>query len=965
VLHELEISLGNASGSEVCLRVGRMVKAQLVVFGTFRTLEGKTRVQWRLVEVETGVIREDRDAVPDPAGLPGMATAMARVIKEAAGRSERKGLARVAVFPFRNSSVFVRHDDLERELAEACRTSATRDGRFRVLEREASEKLLSEIQLGRGGLARPEPGPEGSALAADLAIRGSFTEKRLRDDTGEWDLEVSVELRSLKDATRVWEARFESRASEIRLKLGPLILAGLSSTGSRPPPPSAEGKRTEIQQLLEQGKALQPPMPPQFGAALMFAQDPRWFQKTQKAVDCFESALFLDPDSVEARRLLGRALCSQYKQWLVDSSLSPREEAKRIGAMLQGAEILESLFKARLSEAVTDDFGYAVDCLTRSRPTSAGYPLHDDYETTLKRCVQLAFDHLDRFAKPLQEKIANAHAWIVQAEEGGNAEVRRLSQAELENVSKGNKAAEPNRAFYVFQRLMSHWERTGAKPTDPIAKYFAESSESPNPLLRYMAHLYLGKYYYYHHPEADRYAKAIEHLQAADAVYREHYASRPAAELEGTSWEMLEEALLFEARSYMALRDWGKAIGVLKPYVEDSLGKRKWPHASIANGVALLGESYERAERYGDAFAYYEWLLGLKDPAIDASAKVEWDNGAARMRDKLGRHDVAFRSQRVADFSNAQVILPVGDERWILGSVYPLSDYLCNSQLAAQIGRFRVAGAIWERIAVPEGIVSKRPSALCRTGQTVWVGTFGDGLFRYDPQTAETVHFGTDSGLLSGYILSLAASPTHLYIGVSSQGMSEAGGILRYDLAENRLGILCDTGSEGIPEYPPLSLALSPDNKQLWVGLSKFAGDILRRFFLEENRWESLVHDPDAFIYQLQRCGTSIYACTGSKVGRYDFEPSAWHAFRTGKSTDQKLFNLHGNNYVMRFEVHDGCVWSFFDHTLYGYDVQSGEPRAYPNLSGLEAKRITLVQWIDGEFFAGTTEAVFRLIPQE
>jgi len=101
-----------------------------------------------------------------------------------------------------------------------------------------------------------------------------------------------------------------------------------------------------------------------------------------------------------------------------------------------------------------------------------------------------------------------------------------------------------------------------------------------------------------------------------------------------------------------------------------------------------------------------------------------------------------------------------------------------------ETGRIRRVTPLWSA-----GVRNVRSLALDRSGR-VWVGTYGNGLFRWDPASDQVTRFSKSSGTLADdFVLAATAAPDTILVGTFG------GGAYRYSLDDDRWTVFdLDTG---------------------------------------------------------------------------------------------------------------------------------------------------------------------------
>ncbi len=128
-------------------------------------------------------------------------------------------------------------------------------------------------------------------------------------------------------------------------------------------------------------------------------------------------------------------------------------------------------------------------------------------------------------------------------------------------------------------------------------------------------------------------------------------------------------------------------------------------------------------------------------------------------------------------------------------------------------GLFVFEGGTWSRYGIDEGLPSHYPTHLepCSDG-TLWVGTYDQGLFRWDPGTREVVErLSPDDGLPGPTVTSiLETRDGNLYIG-TYQGLVRRRG-RNIEVIGKR---------DGLPDETVNFITSEPDTRRLWIGTNR------------------------------------------------------------------------------------------------------------------------------------------------
>lgn len=128
-------------------------------------------------------------------------------------------------------------------------------------------------------------------------------------------------------------------------------------------------------------------------------------------------------------------------------------------------------------------------------------------------------------------------------------------------------------------------------------------------------------------------------------------------------------------------------------------------------------------------------------------------------------------------------------------------------------------------------VVLERPGA-----EEVWVGTYGEGVFRFDGRAWHNL--GSSAGLENLFVTSLAVDPERQTVWVGTDG----GGAARWDRATNRFEVL--SSAVGLPSdavYSLLATSTAEGAQALWVGTRN--GGLAR---VRELGWRALRPVPES-----------------------------------------------------------------------------------------------------------------------
>ena len=206
---------------------------------------------------------------------------------------------------------------------------------------------------------------------------------------------------------------------------------------------------------------------------------------------------------------------------------------------------------------------------------------------------------------------------------------------------------------------------------------------------------------------------------------------------------------------------------------------------------------------------------------------------------------------------------------------------------------------LWHTYGVPDGLAGEAISLLQDVNGSIWIGTYGDGVSRYDGQTITT--FTIDDGLPGNIVLSmLRDADGSLWFGTFD-------GVSRYD-GQTFTTFTAEDGLGG----DVVQSMLQDAEGRLWLGtdggVSRYDGQTFMTFTTEDglahNSVNCITEDSEGYLWFGTMDGAS----------RYD-----GRAFRSFRSED----GLAGNAVFCMLRDAEGSLWFGTDDGVSRYDGQT------------------------------------------
>lgn len=750
-LREAGLTLAGLTTSEEAVTAGRLARANLFLLGTSTTSGTDPAALVRLVDTDTGIIR-DLTLLLRPAGdLPGSASAVAGFVREVLTETNATKRACLALGSFQDLSANNRQGSFPSRLVPYLQQAYQGSG-VTLLEREAVNTLLQESRLALGGLTDDQTPPPPMRTAVWL-VSGVY--QALENGSNQVDLIVQVErVRGGRFSTSLRGAADTNLFAQVKEAIDASIEKGRDFVF----PPN---RRAEIAAHMEKGGRLSGMetdalVSSKWGRASggFFGFNTDEFsesavQDLRDAIREFETVLLLDPDNLDARRRL--ACC------LIDQRINEPERARdclrEIIAIAQdtprgwGARIwlAESYLGRDDRQALEMARGYL------SQPGGTNWTV--GFEQTETRALEKLFQQgeigREEYAPVVERSIFAAlraeHERLLKLDKDlSTGALNRLSRlygwnspeaaAAFERLLPRMEAGFPALKPFLIARAVGFQIETNAPAITRFSENLASNLEHPDEVKD--APTYFGGTIL----EPFHWAQKHQHY---DLMFQIQEA-REAAAAKGIVPAPEDEFYVRIAFAHAARKDYASALKLLEP-IEDRTVKM------TSDGP---WGSFQKPFPPANAAAYCRAQLGLAAPADSRHFSLG----------KIGfvrKHPFAFAcdGDNIVAAGGVSLISVSGEDLQFIERVdLPLPDLSADYRLV---------------------------NCLAPSEDTAWVGTAGEGLLEVNRRTQEVRRWTAEhNGLTMDYVSALHVTDNRLWIGYAHENV---GGLSVMDLTTKKV----------------------------------------------------------------------------------------------------------------------------------------------------------------------------------
>ena len=301
VAKEAALSLSRWVKPSEAAQVGRLLRADWLLVGTFMKLGETNCVVGRIVDAQTGVVR-DLTCVPDvEADLLRTVGALA----DFAVGSRRKGSTLeqrvfLGVGGFEDAGVNNRHPELRNDIR--LKLEETFQGTtVAVVERTMVNPLLNELRLSMGGMTAP-------ASAAPVALPAFFLVDGTYQSLYEGQQKIELLLRVEEIGGRPGVIKIKAApGDELLGRVVAVLRSMVRERGLQSPSPANNNEAlTQLERGKERARLPRSMDDVTLGGYFAGENDVKRRQNIAEAIEAFEAALLLAPDLTEAKLYLAR-----------------------------------------------------------------------------------------------------------------------------------------------------------------------------------------------------------------------------------------------------------------------------------------------------------------------------------------------------------------------------------------------------------------------------------------------------------------------------------------------------------------------------------------------------------------------------------------------------------------------------------------------------------------------------------
>ena len=815
-LREIGLSLAGYAKPADSLRLGHLLRADLMLLGGSASMKQTNTLVARLVDAHTGVIL-DMTIIPAPyENLRRAAAALAKFANEAGRSGSGAPSTFLAVSTFENLGVNRRYPNFSDDLAAAI-VASYQGTKVTILERQIIETLFDEMRLSLSGLAE-DTGPLPEMKSTFWLVDGFYQSYEKAGPEVELILRVQ-KMRGGRTTIHLTGQPGPEFVSRVKKAIDDALAA--------PAPALLDVvHRDEVQAQMALGMQRADmreedladvfiPLIQDLGGAAGLADFPQRVQNLEQAMKAFQTVLLLDPANDRAQICLALCMISPYINRLPEARALLREVYDRA----KDETTRKCAFKTLLASYVSADFNRQTDLLKNYEEAKQ---LRDQFPQsqasidiwlgsladTLMKQGRISFEENLPYAISYQRTQLDHTAYQLE-------------------IGRGFVGFEFNHLLHAcnFDKPAT------AKAVNEILPSFIEKYPNLQPYLLAVAVPY----------QVTTNSPVIADFRAAFVKV----VSDPT---------LLPHSPSFYSQASLAAtwaRDWrlfDLAAEILEARRAAAQSKQAAPLDDRALNV--LGTAYIGMGRWQEALPIFELLERKTTVRTDAKALADL---AALCRQKLGLPAPAPETKpgapAVFKLRTPELVLPAesvfamtSEGLWI-ATPSQLYLYLGGSNLTASVSlRGRLAGS---------------PLCIAAGEGKVWIGTSGEGLLELDRETSRISRLTEKDGLLMERVSALHLYEGRLWIG---HARAQVGGVSALDLRSHKLTtfvppLLSDPKSgsqinkpkpeEGIigldaaPRFPVMSIAHA-DSEEIWFGVWGRGG---QRYWVSKDKWDTVIHE--------------------------------------------------------------------------------------------------------------------------
>jgi hypothetical protein len=819
VLRELELDLSGMVRAKEAVRVGKLLRAEWFLLGSTASSGASNAVIARIVDAQTGVMR-DAGVFPCDDASPALAAKLAefvRACRRAGG--DTKPRVFLAVGTFQDLSLNNRLGEFPAQM-RAQLIKAYQGSGVTMLEREYVNALLQEVRLDLAGLTDTSASALPRMQSAFWLVDGVYQSY----ETSGYEVELALNIK-----------RIFGRSTSVLLRGKPgqpllgKVKAEIDSALSARATSIVPTRLSEARAQMDAGKESFRPKAPGWnqvnielllpGPFGVVADEPRR-RNLEEAIRAFQTVLLLEPTNREAKVYLAAASLSlgkedegrQYCREILD------EPSKDKWVLIAQETLTRSLYRASSEERERWLQPAALQAANPSaRPVggeSGGEAVGAAAQQNDRR-QEVAEELL--FATIAKFEAGHFYSGAIGMDDFAAAFGRDQAAAarRLVELYPKMKANAPNSVPYLLASLVSLQVDTNAPVIAEFEQALAGWAEHPETLPKRM-----GSFW--------------DHVDVVSSWSTEHKLPRLAAKIMEAKARVQETApggksiLSNEDRmelafGYKAAGRWQDALKAFESYTNLPVamgGSGPWGRAWT---VVLTSREAAECRKH----------LGLPSP-IDPR---EFDIG----KSLLCLHAIGYRNEVEFHLHQVGAIAATEDGLWVgFGGKLLRMDAKLGTNLVA---------------ALP--IDNTTPiTCVCLTPTEIWLGTHGEGLIGYDLASHKCVKLTVKDGLLMDFIMSLQLIGDALWIGYGgSYGAPSGGGLGKLDLRTHQSTSFAASLAEGqAAERKPPRVSVTGITAGAGGDVWFIAGNNLRRYRSLADVWEppALFEHIDALAFQTE-----------------------------------------------------------------------------------------------------------------